>query len=172
MSDTTTYERPSATGAFFKGLGSGLLSGLLMSGIVVGLMMIPGIGPAGLTFAKALMTYPPLLTLASGLFGGVMAVVNNRPPTLSAAEYSARQKVVKRDYDDLSQTIFISQVASPDQAEQPQPNKNWVESTGRSGDAQSRIQAILNNGAMSDKSRASAILAEREAAAGALAERG
>jgi hypothetical protein len=49
-------------------------------------------------------------------------------------------------------------VDAPEQA----PTKSWVERTGSSESTARRIDQILNDGSLTDKNRASAILAARE----------
>ena len=148
------YERPSLIGSFFRGALSSAFSGALMAGIVA--LVGPFFGvPATLVGALFLFT-------ATGMFGGVMAVKRAVFDTPHPGAYEAPAQSY----------VPVPAIAGPavgaDLANEPeQPSKSWVAETSRNGDAQSRIQQILANGALNDKDRASAILAAREAAASA-----
>ncbi len=161
-------ERPSALAAFAKGAMSGAFSGALMMGIVMlvgtvaplfGVASIAGVSLIGFTTAG--FTTAALTTIATSLFGGAMAVKHtlfDAPKLPSAASSTVAIPVGGKGGE---VTVM------PDLANEPEaaPTKNWAASTGRSEGAQSRIQQILDNGAMNDTDRAAAILAERNNAA-------
>jgi hypothetical protein len=150
-------KRPSATRAFFSGFGSGAISGALMTGIVA-LLSLPFGGGIGLLSAG-------IMVAATGIFGGLMSA---KRALFDAPAHAP-----------LSPTVFVPTVVPaivapsiaqavapvvslPDIApESLAPTRSWAAHTGR---ADNRIEHILTNGAMSDKDRASAILAERQAA--------
>ena len=168
---TSETERPSVLSAFMRGGMSGLFSGVVMMGIVTLLSPL---------FSVAMMTTlasAPLMVLATTLFGGVMASKralfdapnrtspNPNDPNMIAMPLPAAS----------SPTMAMDMAPSMDMADDApstSPNKSWVAQTGRGDDAQGRIQQILTNGSLSDKDRASAILAAREASADTSANRG
>ncbi len=101
-----------------------------------------------------------LMTTATSLFSGVISAKRamfDAPETHT----STRNTITPVPVAGLTAPM-VSQ--SLDNTPEQAPAKSWVAQTGREGDSQSRVQQILANGALSDKDRASAILAAREAA--------
>lgn len=148
-----SYTRPSKTGAFLKGLVSGAFSGALMVGIITGLSFAFGAGMMG--WPAALM-----LTAAPAIFAGIMNVKNvmfSEPQIAFAPERRATDIApVMVPIVAPSLAPSVSQDAAPDA-----PAKSWTAQVNTNPD---RIAQILHDGAMSDKDRAAAILAARDAA--------
>lgn len=166
-----TMEHPSRTGSFFSGFGSGLMSGALMMGLVFTLAAtaaLTGISGAAIPLVLGehflgFLGTASFMTVATGLFGGVM---NVKRAIFDGAEQAANPQpsYVAIPTPGLNAPA-LAPVVALDRAEQPAPTQSWVAKTGRDAHAQSgNIQQILDNGALSDKDRASAILAERTAA--------
>lgn len=108
---------------------------------------------------------------ATSIFGGVMGVKR----TMFDAPSSARNQATLIPVPVTGPSgpaVTVPSVSADQSLESAQPSRNWVASTGREADAQSRIQQIISQGSMSDKDRASAILAAREAAAASETARG
>jgi len=164
----TSYEqRPSATSAFVRGSMSGLFSGALMMGIVT--LLSPLFGAT----MMATLTSAPLMILATTLFGGVMASKNAIFHPSAASNRSPNDPaLVAVPMVHAPSIAAMPNMPVADQAPAAENEPTWVARTGRDEAAQSRIQAILDNGALSDKERASAILAARESSAAAPAARG
>ncbi len=171
MSEATSIpeERPSAIGSFFKGALSSALSGALMAGIVALVtVMLPGGIAAGATFGpafwKELVHIAPLMISATGLFGGIMAA--KRAVFDAPAVANAPVNYVPVPVQSLSGPAIAPTIAADRAVDSDSPSTNWVEKTRRTGDnAQRQIDAILARGAANDGSRASAVLAAREASA-------
>lgn len=126
---------------------------------------------AGVTFLGTLAATAPMMILATSIFGGVMGVKR----AMFDAPSSARNQstVIPVPVSGLSgPAVAVPSVAADQSLESAQPSRNWAASTGREADTQSRIQQIISQGSMSDKDRASAILAAREAAAASEPARG
>lgn len=141
---------------FLRGAMSGLFSGTLMMGIV-GLVSLTGvIGFMGIPAAAGMV-------LCTSLFGGIMSVMRGGGEGQSAAADISTAEALTPV---ISQSISRAPQVSADVAEEVAPartdGKSWAETAGRSAGSQSQINSILANGAMSDKDRASAILASRE----------
>ena len=171
-----TNARPSGTSAFFKGFASSTVNGAVMMGLVFAVgaaiafaaPVIPVIGPALAAAAAPALHFTTflasatLVTLATGLFGGVMAA--------KRALFDAPETAINNQPSYVAVPVqgmgapTLAPVVALDRAEQP-ATQSWVSKTGRDGQATSNIQQILDNGTLSDKDRASAILAAREAAA-------
>lgn len=167
-------EQPSTTGAFFRGLLSGAMSGLVMISIMAVLSpafaaMWPALHLGGVTMASA-----AFMVSVTSLFGGVMNAAKTFMHRDSPSPYVMQRAsespeilpvITPSMSPDLAPTVAPSAgAASPDVAEEAAPRPNWVDRTN-GGDNKNRIQEILSNGAMSDKSRAEAILAMREQSA-------
>ncbi len=159
-------EQPSAIGAFFRGLFSGGMSGLLITAISAGVQVAAGLAAAGfwLTFGKLAIILIP----TAALFAGVMAVKHvmfDAPREYERAaarspELGTTPMIVPMVSPDLAPAPAM---ASPDMAPEAAPSaESWLAKTGRNGDAaQNRIQQILANGSLSDKNRAEALTAAR-----------
>lgn len=170
-------EQPSVTGSFFRGLLSGAVSGLLMVGILAAL------GPAFTAIAPALhlgalhfgvdLAYGAFMVAVTSLFGGIMSAAKTFMHSGSAGYSPARTSespeiipvIAPSVSPDLAPAVapVPSLDAAPESA--PAPAQSWVDRTGGTGEAQNRIQEILNNRALNDKSRAEALLAARNQAA-------
>ncbi len=165
---TSETERPSALSAFMRGSMSGLFSGAVMMGILFAVSFIPGLA----VLAPHLLIASGMV-LATGLFGGAMGLKRamfdtphstNNPNMIAMPLPTATSPTMAMD--------MTPSMDMADDAPSTSSNKSWVAQTGRGDDAQGRIQQILANGALSDKDRASAILAAREASTEASANRG
>jgi hypothetical protein len=156
--------RSSIVGSFFKGALSSAFSGALMAGIVS--LVTPMLGSSAFTLAAVgttLAATAPMMILATGLFGGVMGIKRAMFDAPSASR--SETNVIPVPVAGMSGPALAPSISADMAPQTDQPTRNWVASTGREGDAQSRIQQIISQGSMSDKDRASAILAAREAAA-------
>lgn len=175
----------SATGAFFRGFGSSLLTSVLMMGVIAGVAgLVVLAAPASLTAvgatgfmasiagaAKGVLSMyfvgsATLLSIGAGLFGGVMAAKHALfNQTVEEREPNFIPVPVQGMAAPAMPPTIAQDVAPEVTSESPTPNSNWRETVNRSGDTQSRIQQIIDNRSMSDKDRASALLAVREAEA-------
>ena len=161
--------RPSAFGAFFSGAKSGLFSGIVMA-LVIAVVMpaLPFlsfglIAGTGATFLGSLAASGPIMILAATLFGGIMGAKRAVFDAPHGDHTSVNTDIVPVPVPTMAGPVMAPVMTFGDNAEQA-PTKNWVAETGRSEGSQSRIQQILADGSLSDKDRASAILASREAA--------
>lgn len=173
-------QRPGGFGTFMKGFFSSAGSGALMSGIFYGIALLGAkLFPAIVEFthigwAPTLMgtlggiAGPiALMVLAVGVFGGVMATMREKA---EAKEFTTITRSVSREQERSAEPTpvlvpMVGTSVAADRAEDAAPRASWVSRTGGSDGHRDRIQQILNNGSMSDKDRAGAILAEREASA-------
>jgi hypothetical protein len=154
---STPAERPSGLRAFMGGFGTGAFNGSLMMGIFAGVSAIAG--GAVLTLSGA-----AIAIIATGIFSGVMAIKRAFTETAdehaTAATHTTHSPV-------LVPTVGHAMAPSMDMVESQEMDNSrrtdWAEHTGQRSN---NMQQILANGAMSDKDRASAILAERERSAG------
>lgn len=168
------HEKPSAARAFFGGFGSGAFNGALMMGLffgVAGAITLMTFLPAGLVAAAAsvvgsghLLASAALTTLATGLFSGVMAAKHAVFDAPSTGHGRAHTDYVAVPTTGMASPALAPSVPSPDMVEETALTRSWVSQTGREQGAEARVQQILANGAMSDKDRAGALLAAREAA--------
>ena len=168
-------QRPSTTGTFLRGFTNSAGSGALMSGIFYGLAIAafklfafnPLHFAAGTTVIGAAASVLPValfMVAAIGLFGGVMAMKRAGEEQREAAQTGIAPASRARSQEVTIVPAMAPMVAA-DRAEAP----GWAARMG--GPADNRIQQILANGSMSDRDRASAILAEREAAVNAQQQR-
>ncbi len=170
---STPAERPSALRAFLGGFGTGAFNGSLMMGIfslatfafnaLVTAGIITGVGALSALQLPAIS----VAVIATGLFSGVMAV--KRAFTETADEHAtAATRTTHTPV--LVPTVGHAMAPSMDMVESQEMDSgrrtDWAERTGQRS---SNMQQILANGAMNDKDRATAILAERERSAGASA---
>lgn len=163
----TPEQKPSTTGSFLRGFGSGALSGGLMTGIMAGLGAAWTALTTGGTFAAAftgslLAVSTPLTVIGVGLFGGIMAAKRAMSGTQSSKS-AVNPTIVAIPVP--AQAMGLSPTLSMDEAPARADGKSWTEQTSRSANTQNRVQEILANGNMSDKARAEALLAERQTAA-------
>ncbi len=153
---TSTSERPSRLRIFSKGFLDGAFNGAIMMGIFSAItMLVSGIAAFSLTAIFIGMA-------TTSLFGGIMSVTqasrgDSNPQTSSIQSVAIPVAMTPTVAPALASTVM------PDAPEQAS-TKSWVAHTGQPTDT-NRIQSIIDNGAMSDKNRASAILAARDAAA-------
>lgn len=100
-----------------------------------------------------------MISLATGLFGGVMAVKHS---LFDQGEQGQAPTYIPVAVQGMSGPA-IAPTVTPDMAPEQASARSWTQSVGREGNTQNRVQEILANGSMNDKDRASAILAAREA---------
>lgn len=154
--------RSSIFGSFFKGAMSSAFSGALMAGIVS--MVTPLISAtAGVTFLGTFAATAPMMILATGIFGGVMGI--KRAMFDAPGNAKSTSTVIPVPVAGMSGPAVAPTINADLAQETDEPRRNWVASTSRESDTQNRIQHIIAQGSLSDKDRASAILAAREAAA-------
>lgn len=109
------------------------------------------------------------MVLCTGLFSGVMGIKRANDEAKITAPQDATLRSVTNESTPVLVPMMGTAVAA-DRAEAPETTQ-WRDRTGGpTGNA--RIQQILANGSLSDRDRASAILAAREAAETAPAQRG
>lgn len=132
---------------FMRGFTSGAFNGALMVGIFSGLSFIAGL---------SLMPIAAMGVMVGsiGLFGGVMSV--KRAHEENHAARTLAQDLLRDNHAGQGRALAPEAELSTGQA----PSR-WAERTGRNTD---RLQEILSNGSLSAKDRATAILAERDAA--------
>ena len=155
---TTPKSKPLAS--FLSGMMSGVFTGAMMMGI----------------YALVALTAPTLLTAmaplhvigmiaVTGLFSGTMAVIHGHQHARSNAAKSNVSMVPVMIQQAMGPAANVAMDAADDMASpQRGDGKSWSETATRGSSNQSRIQQIISNNAMSDKDRASAILAARDAA--------
>lgn len=147
---------------FLKGAMSGAFSGAVMMGIV-GIVSVaaPGFIAWSLGTAAAMV-------LCTSLFGGVMGAVRTSSPSAprDAGELSAVETLtptIAQGHGVMPQVGMDAQPeAAPEAAPARTDGKSWVDVAGKSAGTPSRLDSILADGTLSDKDRASAILAARE----------
>ncbi len=171
----------SPVSAFMKGFGSSAVSGALMSGIFYGLGLaiqaVAGTALFHMTVASAL-TFGPMMVLAVALFGGVMGVMRNSREAKEEDRIRSETISRERDLTPVMVPAMGAAVAADKAADQapdaPQAaaaeTSQWRDRMGVAARTD-RVAEILASRDMDDKSRASAILAEREQAAAAQAQR-
>lgn len=153
----------SKTGAFSQGFTKSALNAALMFGIFTALFALGHLAfPAAIGFhlAQSVIT-AGIGVVAAGIFGGILGM--SRADSAQAALSSQRAVAVNVPAQGRGVEVNVA----PDLAEDVAPERttNWTERTGRSAGASSQIDRILADGAMTDRDRASAILAARQAAA-------
>lgn len=184
--------KPSALGSFFKGFLNSAGSGAAMSGIFYGMAIVAlklfafnplHLGTAVSAFGASLGVIPGtaaaavlgvlpvalFMVTAIGVFGGVMAIKRDIDEAKAVAAETTTTVTRQRSTDLAPVIVPMVGAVSADRAEAPESSPdtaNWTDRTG--GGHRDRIQSILANGSLTDKDRASAILAEREASATAV----
>ena len=141
--------------AFVKGAGSGALmmgifSGVLQVAQFVGITALVGMSAPALPAVIGMMG---LGSIATGLFSGVMASQRSVSDAASARHQSHAVVAAARE-----------PVRAPEQAiaHATQQGSAWQEKVGaQRGHGRERVAAILADGKLSDKDRATAILRER-----------
>jgi hypothetical protein len=155
----------SSTSNFMRGFMSSAGSGLLMSGIFYA-MTFAGSLVAPTLIHFSLMSVLPMAGImigAIGLFGGLMAMKRGTAQAHGGANPAAHG--INRE-PALMEPVLVPAISAQPNMDRAQDNDlppgSWQAKVGASSQ-QSRIAQILDNGKMSDKSRAAALLAEREA---------
>lgn len=175
------YEDPrrEAASSFFSGFRSGAFNGALMMSLLFALAFTASFIPGVAAFAPAVTNLHFLAsaifaTMSTGLFGGIMSAKRALPQSTAASSAHAPALVpVVMSQPTVEPVITPAIAPMADEAEQRPASRKWVETGGENG-SKRRIQEIIANGALNDKSRASAILAarqEEEAAIGTSASR-
>jgi predicted lipid-binding transport protein (Tim44 family) len=153
----TTTPKANRLASFFSGMMSGGFTGAMMMGIYALVAL------TGLVTAMAPLHVLGMIAVTS-LFSGTMAAIHgNQHARSNAAESNVAMVPVMMQAGGPSAHVAMDaadDMASPQRGD----GKSWAETTTRGNSSQSRIQQIINNNAMSDKDRASAILAARDAA--------
>ena len=153
----------SGLSAFGRGLFSGAISGALMAGIFSGLALAFGMPPAGWTGGA-------VLSLAAGVFTGLMNVYRDYTHRNQAASGQMREGHVAAASPGMVPVLVPAVAQDRSQTpEQEAPARNWAASVDRKP-GHDRMKEIITNRAIDDKTRAAAILQEREARAAAPAE--
>ena len=164
--------KPNPVKSFFDGFKSGAFSGAIMGTIfwltstaISYFPVITHLPVVGSLLALAAGPVPILgIALVTALFTGTMAVIRGDKEAKSAAmlPVSATTPMLVQGAGRGPQ---MTMDAADDMAPTRRDGQSWASSVGENSSRQSRIQQIINDGSISDKSRASAILAERDAAA-------
>lgn len=159
---TATTSPRVAPGTFMRGFLNGAGSGAVMMGIFyTGMLTVGLLFPALhlVTFGAPLIAAFGIGVMSTGVFSGLNAS--------------------KRAYDDLRSASNVSGEAARAPVRAPESHdrspgdavdhtleqqRRWTESVGRT-QGRSQVSDIIANGSMSDKDRASAILAAREQSA-------
>ncbi len=161
MNESITIEptsRPSAIISFLSGGKSGFFSGVVMSGILAALSPLLMGTPLGWSAAG-------LMIGAATLFGGVMSAKRAMFDTPHQPSANALNIVPVPVAMGVSGPVMSPEMVYADHAPAPSTAaKNWVADSGRSEVTGNRIQQILVDGRLSDRDRASAILASRDTA--------
>lgn len=173
-------ERPSMMRRFWSGFGSGVVSGALMMGIFTGLTLLvsaSGLGTAWFGMAEfeglakfASHAIGPLLTgiTSAGLFTGVMTAkrASEESPKLQPAnEVAANTALIPMV--GMAPSLEVANDTLADDLDMTTENaakrsKSWAATVARRPNV--GVQQIIADHKMSAKDRATAILAEREAA--------
>ncbi len=150
-------QAPNTAGTFLRGFRSGALNSSLMLGIFSAVTMAV---TASLTLPLGLSVMG-ITVLTTGIFSGVMGVKKSTESKGAGHEVAAPRAQTRAP----APSPALSQAVEMEQAPALETRTDWADRTRRSTDAPSRVQQILANGSLSDKDRASAILAERAQAA-------
>ena len=161
----------SGLSAFGRGLFSGAVSGALISGVftlvIAAIKSVPAIA-GGVSF----MAWPAVLGLVAttAIFTGLMNVYRHYTHSNQAATGQMREGHVAAASPGMV-PVLVPTVAQ-DRSQMPEqeaPARNWAATLDRKP-GHDRMKEIITNRAIDDKSRAAAILQEREARAAAQAE--
>lgn len=171
--------------SFWEGVRKSAFSGALMSGIFYTLaitshVLVPAINllhfEAGLSvlgMIGSVLTPAAFMIGAVALFGGIMAAkrVYDEAHEHSPAPmpgHTVSEPARTHAYSPAPVLVpVIAEQAEP-ATQTPQAEARWAERTGRGH--RDRIQEILAQGGLTDKDRATALLAEREAMAAGQAQ--
>jgi len=174
---------PDRFSGFWRGLRSGLLSGVVMVGIMAA---VSASGLFGLSFMGYGFTLLGLKAAGgflaiTGLFGGTMAVLRNSPELSNLfSSHAPKRDTIPLAAEQLSRAPQMAPQLPPAQTGADRASelsartdgKSWVETTGRSASAESRINQILSDGSLTPNQHAAAILAAKAEAAAAETARG
>ncbi len=157
--------------AFGRGLFTGTISGALMAGVYA--LVAAGFylaGSAGLPF-MAPITAAGVVAMTA-IFTGIMSAYRHyqhrHAPQLGEMREGNIAAASPGMVPVLVPSVAAERASVPAQ-EQDTPGRQWAGTVGR-GSGQDRIQEILSNRSLDDKTRAAAILQEREARTAAPAE--
>lgn len=153
--------KPSLLGSFTKGFLNGAGTGGLMMGI------FQLVALTGLLHGIAI-PYMIGMVVCTGLFSGVMAVKRDLDENKEIA-LAARSGVTPRGRSPEA-VVPVPVVGAAVAADRAPEQAQWAERVGGAA-SRDRVSQILANGSLSDKDRAAAILAERNAAQLAEAQR-
>ena len=153
----------SGLSAFGRGLFSGAVSGALMAGIFSGLAIAFGMTPAGWIGGA-------VLSLSAGVFAGLMNVYRDYTHRNQAASGQMREGHVAAASPGMVPVLVPAVAQDRSQTpEQEAPTRNWAASLDRKP-GHDRMKEIIADRSLNDKTRAAAILQEREARAATPAE--
>jgi len=167
----------SSVSAFGRGLFSGAISGALISGVftlvIAAIKSVPDIA-GGVSF----MAWPAVIGLVAttAIFTGLMNVYRDYTHRNQAASGQMREGHVAAASPGMVPVLVPavaqdrSQTPAQSELQQETPTRNWVASLGKDQVNGNKIQQIMNDTNLTDKTRAAAILAEREARAAAPTE--
>lgn len=164
-------DTPSMMETFTKGFLKSAKSGALMSSIYYGLGFVlkaAGWNLLHLGAPGAALAVMGFMVAAVGIFGGVMAVMQSRE---AREEERAPSQTIGRARSheharapEVTPVLLPTMAADRVEGHDDAPQQSWVERTSNDN-RRTGIEAILARGDLSDKDRASAILASREAEA-------
>ncbi len=175
-------ESETKTSRVLRGLFSGLKTGLLVMGIFAlvsasAAAFFPAAAvataPSFFTALTAMEVIKPAIigTIVSSLFGAANQLFSGEPESLKHAPHLRMHDARIQQASQTVVPLLVPGQSAAQSAERshettpPQElRNNWRDTVQRSD---SRMHAILNNGELSGKSRAAAILAERERTANA-----
>jgi hypothetical protein len=157
--------------AFGRGLLTGLFSGGLIAGVyalvTAAIQLVPTAAGIGFMSSWAIVG----LIATTAIFTGVMGVYRDYQHRKQAAQGQMREGHVAAASPTvvpmLIPAVAADRAESPAQAtpEQEAPARNWAASVAKDRSNGDQIQQILSDKKLDDKTRAAAILQEREARA-------
>ncbi|MBN8544449.1 MAG: hypothetical protein J0M34_09330 [Alphaproteobacteria bacterium] len=162
-----SQQKPDDTGNFIKGAIKGMVTSALFMGLFYGML-----GVAGIIIGEAIINFAAPTTLltiggafiASTLFNGIISVLNGREQSKNTDQASQGRG---REQETITPVMLptMAPTVAADRAQETEsaPEREWAQNVGTRSN---NIEQILQNGSMSDKDRAAAILAEREARIG------
>jgi hypothetical protein len=151
-------QQPGMISRFFKGALSGAFSGAMMMGLVA-LIATAGIFPG---FQMMQLGGMAAMVTCTALFSGIMSVVRGGGESKARPSVTAEETLTPVISQSVGRAPSVNMDVAEDMAPARADGKRWTETAGRGRGTQTQIDAILENGAMSDRDRASAILAARE----------
>jgi hypothetical protein len=161
--------------AFGRGLLKGAITGALISATLALVMLT--FSAFGLAAAPTAFLLPAaLMASTTAIFTGLMGVYHDYQHRKEAANSPMREGHIAAASPTvvpmIVPTVAQDRAESPAQStpEQEAPARNWASSVAKDPANGNRIQEILSNKQIDDKTRAAAILAEREARAATPAE--